>query len=427
MGITTQTSLSVEQICRKSKESSLFLAGLTAEKKNIFLKSLADRLLSETDSIIKYNHRDLTDGEKAGLTSSLIDRLRLDEERIKTLAASVMEVASLPDPVGEISHGVIRPNGLKVYQERVPLGTVMVIFESRPNVTVDISALAIKSGNAVILKGGKEAIATNSILTQIIQKTLDAEGLPSSAVNLILTSDREELKKYLQQTPFIDVVVPRGGEKLIEWVSEHSRIPVIKHDKGLCHLFIDNIIPDGEVTDFRRIVNEVTVNSKVQRPGVCNAIETLLIHSDYPYTEEVLTALSGHGVELRLDKNLYGTYSGYSLAQEEDWMTEYLDLILSVKSVQNTKEAVNWINHYSSHHTDVILSQSYSNIIYFQKYVDSSCVVVNASSRFNDGGMLGLGAEVGISNQKLHVRGPMGIRDLTCLKYHVEGSGQIRT
>lgn len=437
MSSEDQLNDTIRTNCERVKKAGLILSGLISEEKNAFLHALAKKISDQSEVIIHHNAKDLAKAHEDNLSSALIDRLTLNPKRIRTLVDTITEVAALPDPVGEITNGVRRPNGLLVYQERVPLGTVMVIFESRPNVIVDITSLAIKSGNAAILKGGKEALSTNTILSEIIKATLKEQGIPEDSIYLIETSEREEIKTYLQQSELIDVVIPRGGEQLISWVSTHSTIPVIKHDKGLCHLYVDELPSfnhSDEVTAFQNLIREVVVNSKIQKPGVCNAIETLLIHESYPHTADLLKTLAEKKVELRLDATLYehmansntSAIQQYQKATDEDWNSEYLDLILSVKTVRNVEEAVEWINKYGSHHTDVILSKHHEHINYFKARVDSSCVVVNASSRFNDGGMLGLGAEVGISNQKLHVRGPMGIRDLTCLKYQVEGDGQTR-
>lgn len=409
-----------EEFSRKAKEASRTIALLPSSLKKNLLADIAAGLRSSNNEILDANARDLSAGKSAGLTSAFIDRLTLTPQRIDAIARSVEEIALLDDPVGRIEKMTTRPSGIRVGQMRVPVGVVMVIYESRPNVTIDIAALCIKSGNAAILRGGKESIHSNMALYSVVTKALEKNGLDKNIVQLVENTDRELLSALLKMDAYIDIVVPRGGHGLIRAVTEQSTIPVIKHDKGVCHTYID-------ISAKREMAEKVCINAKVKRPGVCNAMETLLIHEKYPYMRELCEALIGAGVELRgtdaVQKALPGKITPVT---DEDWDTEYLDLILSVKTVADQAEAVRHIHAHGSGHSEAIITEDYSNAELFLREVDSAAVFVNASTYFHDGGQFGLGAEVGISTQKLHARGAMGIEGLTCLKFVVYGHGEIR-
>ncbi len=409
----------VQTICQEARRASYLLAGIPGALKDKALLHLAQKIRQHAKEIISQNALDLEEGKKNNLSPALLDRLKLTEARIESMAVSVDEIRALPDPVGEVVYSTVRPDGLVVHQERVPLGVFCVIFESRPNVVIDISALAIKSGNAAILRGGKEAFASNQILGRLVSESLAEAGLPGSAIHVLNQTDRSLLDELLKQKQHIDLVVPRGGEGLIRYVSETSLIPVVKHDKGVCHIYVD-------ANAKRELVEAVVINSKAQRPGTCNAIENLLIHEAYPFAKELIAALLSAKIEVRGDEKCQQFSSQVKPVTEEDWDMEYLDLILAVKMVSGLEEAMTFIRKHSSGHTEAILTEHYSNATRFQTEIDAACVFVNASTRLADGSCFGLGAEVGISTQKLHVRGPMGVRDLTCLKYKVSGTGQLR-
>lgn len=408
-----------QDYARRARRASLELLSSKTTSFNDALNYLAKLLVDQQYIIIEANAKDLKNAKENNLSSALVDRLTLSSERIQALSRSVLDIATLSSPLGEVSSSTVRPNGMRVLQERVPIGVLCVIFESRPNVVIDIASLCLKSGNASILRGGKEAWHSNQILGSIVQKALAQAGLPAEAVQVLSEQDRALVPEILKQKDFIDIVVPRGGEGLINFVSENSLIPVIKHDKGICHAYVD------KSADLS-MAKDIVFNAKAQRPGVCNAIENCVIHKDFPYTTELLAHLDQGGIELRLDKTLATSYGEYKNATEEDFDTEYLDLILSVAEVNSLEDAIHFIHQHNSGHSEVIITENYNAAELFQKQVDSACTLVNASTRFNDGGELGLGAEVGISTQKLHVRGPMGLKDLTCLKYKVYGQGQIR-
>jgi glutamate-5-semialdehyde dehydrogenase len=407
-------------ICKSVKKSSKFIANLSTNKRNNLLYSIAENIRNKTDYIISENEKDLLSLDQIGVTKALRDRLLLNRERLEGMALSVEDIAKLEDPVGRIESINARPSGIRVGQMRVPVGVIAVIFESRPNVTTDIAALALKSGNAAILRGGKEAINSNKALYTVIRDSLLECGCPEYAVALIEKIEHEHVTELLKMNEYIDIVIPRGGENLIKMVVRESTIPVIKHDKGVCHTFIDKSAPPDMAID-------ISVNAKVQRPGVCNAMETLLIHKDFPEKQAVIKALIEKDVEIRGCNRTMGLVSGQiRQAEESDWGKEYLDLILSVKIVDTIDEAIEHIEKYGSGHSEAIITMDHNNAERFLREVDSSAVFVNSSTRFHDGGEFGLGAEVGISTQKLHARGAMGIQGLTCLKYVVYGSGQIR-
>jgi len=411
----------IEEICINAEKASKVIAHLSTNDRNNLLKNIADKLLERTGEIVEENSKDLVAARAAGVTDAFYDRLLLTPERLEGMAQSIVEIASLDDPVGRIENLRVRPSGIRVGQMRVPIGVIAVIYESRPNVTTDIAALCLKSGNVAILRGGSESINSNSALHRVIREVLVEAGYPAAAVNLITDTDRELVSILLKMKQYIDVVIPRGGESLIKRVTEESTIPVIKHDKGVCHIFLDRSADE-------KMAIAIAINAKIQRPGVCNAMETLLIDKDFPHTVSVLNALLGAGVELRgCSRTVALLPDTIKEADEDDWYAEYLDLILSVKIVDSIEEAIEHIDRYGSGHSEAIITGDYSHAEKFLEAVDSSAVFVNASTRFHDGGEFGLGAEVGISTQKLHARGTMGIEGLTCLKFVVYGNGQVRS
>ncbi len=394
------------------------LLKITEEQRNLALKNIAKLLESNINNIIIENKKDLESAREQNLSQALIDRLKLDETRIRGIISSVEAIALQPQVVGEIVESTTRQDGLIINKQRIPIGVIGMIFESRPNVVIDCSCLAIKSGNSIILKGGKEAHHSNLALVKIVKDAIK-DILPYNSVQLIST--REDVSNLLKQSKYIDVIIPRGGEKLIEYVYENSLIPVIAHFKGLCHIFIDKDYPLNQAID-------ICLNAKTQRPGVCNAMETLLIHKEYPKQNiiNLLENLKQKQTELRLDQELLNIYPGGKLASEQDWATEYLDNILSVKLISSVDEAISHIQKYGSNHTEAILSNSPKNIEKFQNEIDASSIMINASTRFNDGGEYGLGAELGISTTKLHAYGPMGAKEMTTLRFLVKGNGNIR-
>ena len=411
----------IESICREARAASGAIATLPTNGKNKVLRRIATGIREGADFIICENKKDLDAAERSGVTSAFYDRLLLNKERLESIARSVEEIAMLDDPIGRVENMRVRPSGIRVGQMRVPLGVVAVIFESRPNVTADIAALCLKSGNASILRGGRESLHSNAALHSIIAQSLREAGLPEGAVTLITRTEHELVSQLLKMDRYIDIVIPRGGESLIRMVLRESNIPVIRHDKGVCHTFVDSSAEE-------EMANAINVNAKVQRPGVCNAMETLLIHRDYPHKESLLNALLDKKVELRgCERTVRLAPGRVRPAGEDDWYAEYLDLILAVRIVDSLDEAIEHIRQYGSGHSEAIITADYGNAQRFLREVDSSAVFVNASTRFHDGGEFGLGAEIGISTQKLHARGTMGIEGLTCLKYIVYGSGQVRS
>ncbi len=403
------------------KAASRELIKFTTEQKNKALALIADEIDAMRGVIIKENEKDLIIGREKGLSKSFLDRLELNDKRIDGMIKVLHDVIKLNDPVGEILGMNTLPNGLKVGQMRMPLGVVGIIFESRPNVCIEVAALTIKSANGVILRGGSDAIHSNLALTSLIRKGLKKAGLPESAVEVVEDTDRESVKELLKMRDYIDIVIPRGGLNLIRFVEEHSLIPVIRHDQGICHTYVD------EFADVDMAVS-IAFNAKVQRPAVCNSMETLLVHQKIAkeFLPQMKSEFDKAGVELRGCDKTREILKDIKPATEEDWSTEYLDLILSVKTVTSVEEAVEHINTFGSHHSDAIISDSYKRSMQFLNEVDSAACFVNASTRFTDGNEFGLGAEMGISNQKLHVRGPMGLRELTSAKYIIFGGGQIR-
>ncbi len=397
------------------------LAKLSSGDKNEALKLIAANLRARTDFILERNSGDLERAKAAGLSAAMIDRLTLTEDRIETMAAGLDEIAALSDPVGETLSMWKRPNGLNIGKVRVPIGVVGFIYESRPNVTVDAAGLCLKSGNAIILRGGSEAIDSNSAIADIIADSLSKAGLPVDVVQLLRTTDRAAVALMLKLDEFIDVIIPRGGKGLIKLVVESSTIPVIMHYDGICHTYVD------EFADLEMAEN-ICMNAKVQRPGVCNAMETMLVHEAVAaeFLPKVGKAFAEAGVELRGCEKTLKLLPSATQGTSEDWATEHLDLILSVRAVDSIDEAIEHIARYGSAHSDAIVTENYSRSRQFLEEVDSSAVFVNASTRFNDGFEFGLGAEIGISTNRLHCRGPMGLEELTTIKYVVHGTGQIR-
>jgi glutamate-5-semialdehyde dehydrogenase len=416
-----QIEETVIELCRAARQATRALATAAATEKNTALTFAAAQLRERAAAILTANRQDVAAGKEAGLSAALVDRLALNEARLEAMARGLDEIVALPDPVGETIARWRRPNGLEISQVRVPLGVVGVIYESRPNVTADAAGLCLKSGNAVILKGGSEAFATNTAIAACLADGSAAAGLPPAAVQLIPTTDRRAVAALLAQRELVDVIVPRGGTSLIEAITESSRIPVIQHYAGICHVYVD-AAADLDMAE------RIALNAKVQRPGVCNAMETLLVHADVAasFLPRIGSALQAAGVELRGCPRTRAILPAIAVASEADWRTEYLDLILSIKVVDSLDAAISFINTYGTGHSDAIVTDSYPHAQRFTAGVDSAAVYVNASTRFTDGYEFGFGAEVGISTNRLHARGPMGLRELTTYKYVVHGSGQIR-
>lgn len=406
-------------IARKAKQASYGLGLISTKVKDKALLAMAKALEVQAAKIISGNKKDLATAR--GLSPALVDRLTLNETRIRSMAVSLREIVSLKDPVGQVISSWQRPNGLRIQKVRVPIGVMAIIYESRPNVTSDCIGLCLKSGNACILKGGKEAINTNRVIYRILEKAAIESGIPGGAINFIDSTRREDALSLLSLSDYIDLVIPRGGEGLIRFVQENSRIPVIKHYKGVCHVYVDRF------ADLK-MAREIAFNAKVQRPGVCNAMETLLVHKAVArrFLPEMIREFRAAGVEIRGCPETCGIVKGLKKAEESDWSAEYLDLILSVKVVERLEAAIGHINRYGSRHSDSIVTQNKARARRFLDMVDSACVYANASTRFSDGYEFGFGAEIGISTDKLHARGPMALEELTTYKYKVFGSGQVR-
>ncbi|MBU0679017.1 MAG: glutamate-5-semialdehyde dehydrogenase [Verrucomicrobia bacterium] len=397
------------------------LAALTTRKKNSILTAMADELEARQNTLRAANEKDLAAGRKAGLSAAMLDRLELTDARIAGMVKGIRDVVTLKDPVGDKISTWVRPNGLEIRKLRVPIGVIGIIYESRPNVTADAAVLCFKTSNAVILRGGKESVHSNAAIADALQEGGEKKGMPANAIQLLRTTDREAVKELVQMRGRVDLIIPRGGEGLIRTVAEMAHVPVIKHYKGVCHTFID------ESADLDQALS-ISINAKCQRPGVCNAMETLLVHEKIAgeFVPRVVHAMIENGVEVRGDQIACTLDSAVKEATEDDWYAEYLDLILALKIVKNVDDAVDHINRYGSQHSDAIVAQSESAQRTFTQGVDSSTVYVNASTRFTDGGEFGMGAEIGISTDKLHARGPMGLEELTTYKYVVLGQGQIR-
>ena len=407
---------------RQARAAARGLGRLSSRVKDDFLVRASRALDQEREALVEANSKDLAQLKDKGVAASLIDRLTLNEAQVRDMARSAAEVASLPDPVGQISKMWRRPNGLRVGRMRIPLGVIGIIYEARPNVTVEAATLCLKSGNAVILKGGREALNTNLAIGRIFSRIGQEVGIPEAAIQVVPSPDRETVRQMLQMEQFIDLIIPRGGEELIRMVVENSRIPVVKHFKGVCHVFVD-------ASADMKVAEEVCFNAKVQRPSVCNAMETMLVHQGIAsaFLPRMAARFASAGVELRGCPLTLSLLPEIKTANEDDWYAEYLDLILAVKVVKDMDAAISHIADYGSQHTEAIITRDYANAHSFLEEVDSSVVLVNASTRFSDGFQLGLGAEVGISTSKVHAFGPMGLEELTTLKFVILGDGQIRT
>jgi len=411
----------VENKAAAVKSAGRELYCLSTKKKNSLLARIAGKLRLRTKAILKANALDMQNGKKQGLSPVLLDRLLLNEKRIEGMIRGIKDVIALPDPVGLVYDSKKRPNGLQVRKMRVPLGAIGIIYEARPNVTVDAAVLCLKAGNTVLLRGGSEALNSNRALVKVLKEAIKAKGLPASCVEFIDTTDRAAVKTMIKQDKYLDVIIPRGGQPLIKYIIENSSVPVIAHGEGNCHIYVD------KKADLKAAA-EIVFNAKTQRPSVCNAAEKLLVHKAVAknFLPGMLKRLADFGVEIRGDKAVRKIYKKAKTAVEADWYKEYSSLILGVKQVGSAEEAVKHINFYGSHHSDAIVSKDKAACARFLREVDSSVVFSNASTRFNDGFELGLGAEIGISTQKLHARGPMGLTELTSSKFIVTGSGQVR-
>lgn len=409
------------KVAERAKGAAAQLVSVSGERKNAWLRDAAALMRERTETLLAANELDLDAAPRYGLTAAQIDRLRLTPSSIAGIAAALDEVAMLPEPIGEVIEGSVRPNGLEVQKVRVPLGVVFFIYESRPNVTADAAALCVKSGNAVILRGGKEAAHSSRAIVEMLHESAARHGIPADAVQLVATTDRAAVGHFLKLNQFIDVAIPRGGEGLIRRVVAEARMPVIKHFDGNCHVYIDRAAELGMAID-------VTVNAKCHRLGVCNAAESLIVHADVAseYLPPIGAALQSQGIELRGDERTCELVPGAVEATDHDFRAEFLGPIMSVKVVGSLDEAIRHINDYSSKHTESIITNDLSAAREFAQRIDSSAVMINASTRFNDGGQFGLGAEIGISTDKFHARGPCGLKELTSYKYVVYGNGQVR-
>ncbi|SFA76167.1 glutamate-5-semialdehyde dehydrogenase [Acetitomaculum ruminis DSM 5522] len=411
----------LNQVCENAKEALKEISILGIDEKNDILRKTADALVKNSDEIIEKNKIDVENGVNKGMKQSLIDRLSLNKKRIEDMALGLKQIATLDDPIGGIDSMVKRPNGLLVGKKRVPLGVVGIIYEARPNVTADAFGLCFKTGNVVILKGGSDAINSNIAIVDSIRGVLKENGINPDAINLITATDHETTTRFMKMNDYVDVLIPRGGAGLIKNVVLNSTIPVIETGTGNCHIYVD------ETADIDMAAN-IIVNAKTQRTGVCNACESLVIHKNIAQKAipVICNILKQKGVEIRGDKTVLDIYTDAIAADEEDWGKEYLDLIISIKTVENIDEAISHINKYNSGHSESIITKDYANAQKFLERVDAAAVYVNASTRFTDGFEFGFGAEIGISTQKLHARGPMGLDALTTYKYIIYGDGQIR-
>lgn len=414
----------VLEIAKRAKENTKFISNANTKIKNKILSDISKYLIASTEEIIKENKKDLEISTQKGMSDSLLDRLKLDRKRIEKKAESIDKVIKFTDPVGEVVFGYNLPNGLILKNIRVPLGVVGIIYEARPDVTIDASVLCLKAGNCIILRGSSHALNTNKKLVQVMGRALKDNDFPESIIQIIPSADREDAVRLMQLRRYIDVLIPRGGKSLIESVVENSKVPVIETGIGNCHVYIDNALENISMDK----IAEIVINAKTQRPSVCNAAEKLLVHKDVAkkILPAVLKKLEEKNVKLLGCSISKEIYPSIGLASEEDWYEEYLDYKMAVKVVDSIEEAVMHINKYGSHHTETIITSNYQNSIYFTREIDSAVVFVNASTRFTDGEQFGMGAEIGISTQKLHWRGPMGLRELTTNKFIVLGEGQIR-
>lgn len=411
----------LETICKKVKETTSTISIMSNLEKKKVLTQIAEDIIKSKNKILKANDTDVEFAVKKKIKESLIDRLKLTEKRIEEIANSLKKIADLEDPIGEILEGKVLDNGLEIIKKRVPLGVIAIIYEARPNVTIDAFGLCFKTGNAVILRGGSDAINTNIEIVKTIKSTLTKLELPEDCIYLIEDTSRESSLKLMKLNEYIDVLIPRGGENLIKTVVENSTIPVIETGTGNCHIYVD------KTADFEMALS-IIENAKTQRTGVCNACESLVIHQEIAkeFIPLLVEKLEKNNVEIRGDEKSRKISNKILEATEEDWKTEYLDLIISIKVVENINEAIKHINTYSTKHSESIITQDYQSTKKFLNEIDSSCVYVNSSTRFTDGGEFGLGAEIGISTQKLHARGPMGLKELTTTKYIIYGNGQTR-
>ncbi|HEL0632364.1 glutamate-5-semialdehyde dehydrogenase [Streptococcus equi subsp. zooepidemicus] len=415
--------MTIEQLGQRAKAASRALVSLTTKDKNQFLAFLAEQLVTQTDMILAENAKDLAKAAEHGISEIMLDRLRLTADRIHAMAHGVRQVADLADPIGEVIKGYTNLDGLKITQKRVPLGVIAMIFESRPNVSIDAFSLAFKTNNAIILRGGKDALYSNMALVKLVRNALEASAITPDAVQLIEDTSHAVAEELMQATDYIDVLIPRGGARLIQTVKEKAKVPVIETGVGNVHIYVD------EAADLEMAV-KVVINAKTQRPSVCNAAESLIIHEKVgatfiPMLEAAISKVQQ--VEWRADEQAKALFSKAVLATEEDYAAEFLDYIMSVHLVSSLDEAISWINQYTSHHSEAIITANINAAERFQDLVDSAAVYVNASTRFTDGFVFGLGAEIGISTQKMHARGPMGLEALTSSKYLINGNGQIRS
>lgn len=411
----------IQQQALQCRDAAQSIAQLSSDAKNTLLRAMADALEAGREAILAANARDMEAAAAKGITGAMLDRLKLDDKRLAGIASAVREVADLPDPVGQVTREEIRPNGIHIRRVRVPLGVVAMIYEARPNVTADAAALCLKAGNGVILRGGSEAIHSNTAIAAALRGALRAQGLPEAALTLVEDLRRETMVELLQLNDVIDLAIPRGGEGLIRFVAEHARVPVIKHYKGVCHLFVD-------AGADPQLALRLLLDGKASRPGVCNALETLLVHRDIApvFLPLAAEALRGRGVQLRADETARNWMPEAAAATEDDYAAEFLDLILAVRVVDDLEQAIAHIRRFGSDHTEVIATNDAGNADRFVQALRSAVVMVNASSRFSDGGELGLGAEIGISTTRLHAYGPMGAESLTVERFVVRGEGQVR-
>ncbi|MFI3595178.1 glutamate-5-semialdehyde dehydrogenase [Streptococcus uberis] len=412
----------IEELGKKAKQASYDLLGLSTIEKNQMLTQLAKDLIEKSDFIIDENQKDLQKAEENGISEVMVDRLKLTAERIKGISEGVLQVAELEDPIGQVIKGYTNLDGLKIVQKRVPLGVIAMIFESRPNVSVDAFSLAFKTNNAIILRGGRDALHSNMALVQVIRETLIRLGHNPDAVQLLEDPSHDLAEALMSATEYVDVLIPRGGAKLIQTVKEKAKVPVIETGVGNVHIYVD-------ATADLEMAKSIVINAKTQRPSVCNAAESLIIHEEVaenfiPLLEDAIEDV--HKVEFRVDDKGYSLFKHAVKATENDYATEFLDYILSVKIVSSLDEAISWINRYTSHHSEAIVTRDIQAAERFQEEIDAAAVYVNASTRFTDGFVFGLGAEIGISTQKMHARGPMGLEALTSSKYYINGNGQIR-
>ncbi len=419
--MSTALNDQVTELAQRAREAALSLALLSNETKNKALSKMADTIRSSKNDILKANEKDMEAAQTKGTSKALLDRLMLDSSRVDAMADGLKEIAALPDPIGEVVREWTRPNGIRIKQVTVPLGVVGMIYEARPNVTAEAAGLCLKSGNAVILRGGSEAFYSNSTLVAVIAKAAQEAGVSENAIQLLPPHDRQSTTLLTQQSGLVDLIIARGSEEMIKEVSSKATVPVLGHGKGVCHVYVD------DAADIEKAVN-IAFNAKVQRPGVCNAMESLLVHEHLMY--DILPKIAERyvkaGVEMRGDDRVVGLVSKANRATDEDWGKEYHDKIVSIKIVDSLDEAIQHINKYGSGHTDSIITENEKAADLFQRSVDSSCVMVNASTRLHDGSVFGFGSEIGISTNKLHARGTMGLKDLTSKKYLLFGNGQIR-